>query len=81
MANIIIAIATVVIAVYAIMSYKLASKIQSRDDEFRQEARDLYQAIAISNLIDPAIDEGSGQWERAKKLFNKYYTGKTPIFD
>ena len=45
------AIATFIIACFAGASFWLASRIQSRDDEFRQQISDLYKAIVISNVI------------------------------
>jgi hypothetical protein len=72
------AIATVVIAIYAFMSYRLASKIKAKDDEHRQQTTDLYQAIVISNLIgERPMVSGSEKI----KYFKAKYKGKTPIFD
>lgn len=72
------AIATVVIAWYAIANHKLASKIQSRDDEFRQQISDLYKAMVISNVISGPYDT-----HLAIEDFNIHYEkagGKTKIF-
>jgi len=78
------AAATIVIAVFTGVNAWLASTIQSREDEFRQQVSDLYKAITISNLMrreqtsDVFIEENM-------RLFNKTYKekakGKTPIFD
>jgi predicted PurR-regulated permease PerM len=76
-AIIITAIATGVIAYYATQSHKLASKIQIRDDEFRQQIKDLYQAIVVSNVIEPS----PGDTSKAIKHFKEFYKGKTPILD
>ena len=80
--EIIITIATVVIAFFAIASYRLASKIQERDEEHRQQISDLYQAIVISNFISN-LDraEGYSSIENMKREFKMEYKGKTPIFD
>lgn len=66
--------ATVVIAYYAWVNHEIASKIQSRDDEFRQEMKDLYVAMVLSNLL--SSDSGIG---RRKTLFEEAYEGKTRI--
>jgi hypothetical protein len=68
------AIATAVIALNALMSYRLVSRIQTRDNDFRQQLRDLYEAIVISNLLfsETGLD-------RRLALFEGTYQGKTPI--
>jgi hypothetical protein len=75
MANVVIAIATVVIAIFAIMSYRLGSKIQSRDEGFRQQISDLYQAVVISSVITGPQPELT----RAIRRFKVLYKGTTPI--
>lgn len=73
------ALATILIAIFAGVSHRLASKIQSRDEEFRQQVSDLYQAIALSNLMigKKAFDTIT---EENIETFKKFYTGKTIIF-
>ena len=68
------AIATAVIALNALMSYRLISKIQTRDDDFRQQLNDLCRAIVISNLLfsETGLD-------RRLALFEANYQGKTQI--
>jgi hypothetical protein len=79
--------ATIVIAIYAGVNYRLASTIRSRDDEFREDAKtrdeefrqqvsNLYQAIVISNLIHPPQNNTA----QAIKHFRELYMGETPIF-
>ncbi|MFC1532658.1 hypothetical protein ACFL7M_04750 [Thermodesulfobacteriota bacterium] len=75
---IITAIATAIIAIYAFMSYRLASKIQSREDEFRQQTQDLFQAIVISNIVASGSESYTSG---AIKYFKEHYKGKIPIFD
>ena len=81
------AVATGVIAWYANRSHNLASKIQSRDNEYRQQVTardneyrqqvtDLYQAIVISYLLQ----EMGWTTKEKIKVFNEHYTGKTRIF-
>ncbi len=81
------AIATGVIAWYAWKSNELSSKIQSRDDEFRQQASDLYKAIAISNMVIVQGERYRGrpndqaaEIKTRIKLFEEFYKGETPIF-
>jgi hypothetical protein len=68
------AIATVVIGFCAIASYRLASKIQKREKEYRQQVSDLYHAMVISNLL--STDSGIS---RRFDLFKINYKGETPI--
>ena len=75
------AVATAVIAWYTIVSYKLSRNIVLKDveyqeqiDEYRQQVSDLFQAIAISNLIDDLHTREN------KRLFKENYTGETKIF-
>lgn len=75
------ALATAAIAFYSFMSYQLASKIQSRDDEFRREVKDLYQAIVVSNLVLAQGPVGiCSNMEGRIGYFNEYYKGETSIF-
>jgi hypothetical protein len=79
-AMIITALATGVIAWYAVASHDLSSKISMRDEEDRQKTSDLFQAIVISNFLShPDIDEGQAKTDRRIKLFKEKYKGKTPI--
>ena len=70
------AIATAAIAVYSFMSYQLASSIKSRDEEFRQQIRDLYEAIVISNIVTERRE-----LEGRIEAFKQHYRGRTPIFE
>jgi len=75
------AIATAVIAIYAFLNYQLTSKIQKRGEEDRQQTRDLFQAIVISNILsNPEANLGSSNLENKIKAFEELYKGKTPIF-
>ena len=79
--NSIIAIATVVIAIFAIASFVLAWSIQQRDKENRQQISDLFQAIVISNILsNPEATLGSSHLDGKIKLFKEFYKGKTPIY-
>jgi hypothetical protein len=83
------AIATSVIAIYSIMSYKLAKEITKQDKSYRDslenltknnqnELSDLYQAIVIATLMG-----GSGNTGVVKTLidtFSEHYKGNIEIF-
>jgi archaellum biogenesis protein FlaJ (TadC family) len=66
-------LATVAIAIYAGVNYNFTSKIQSRDEEFKQDLRKLYRGIVISTLIAPSVLEGTAVGEDAIKEFNEVY--------
>ena len=78
-------IATIIIAIYAWRSHKLAEQIkhanelrETEDKEFRQRISDLYQAIVISTLL--SAPSGYGAIGEAIDAFRSYYKGKTLIF-
>lgn len=85
MPEIVIACATAVIAYYAWRSHQLSKSIieltNKRDNdekEFKQQIKDLYEAIVISNLIGTP----HGADSRAPFMaFKRRYTGSTKIFD
>lgn len=59
---------------YTVVNYRLASKIQEREKEYRQQVSDLYHAMVVSNLL--STDSGI---DTRFDLFEKNYKGKTPI--
>ena len=71
------ALATAVIAYHAVASQLLNQKIKERDEEFRQQVSDMYQAIVVSNVVSPAQSDTSKAIDRFREL----YKGKTKIFD
>lgn len=81
---IITALATGVIAYYSWCSHRLAISLRnmdeartSKDQEFRQQLSDLYQALVIANLLG-----GQSIKEARRALveeFKKMYKGNTPI--
>ena len=88
-ANIVMMLATMVIAYYAYANHCLSKEMnrsaKQRQDEIResteqhqQEIKDLYQAIVVSTLISGP--SSTGRLERAIKAFEKHYKGKTKIF-
>lgn len=66
--------ATCVIAYYALENHRLTKSLISKDDEFKQELRDLYKAIVVSNLCKATSDA-----DIKKREFESMYDGKTPI--
>ena len=72
---IVTAIATAMIAYYAIKSHGLSEEIKSanelrakRDDEFREQISDLYKAIVFSNIVG-----GQSEFLSAVRHFNALY--------
>lgn len=80
------AVATCVIAIYSLLSFKLSQELKraneiktAGDQEFREQVRDLYQAIVIATLISgPSGYELDGN--RVLGKFSSLYNGKTEIF-
>ena len=85
LATITTAIATAVIAYYARRSHRISESIiqltRKRDDDekrFKQQIKDLYQAIVVSNIVGTP----HGADSRAPiEAFEKLYKGSTKIFD
>jgi hypothetical protein len=74
-------IATVVISWVAVQSYRLASKINAKDAEFRQQFNDLLRAMAISNMLSAPSLPLSSNLESRVKCFNLWYgDGVVKIF-
>ncbi len=78
-------IATVMIWVYAHRSHQLAMALKQvdemrtrKDEEFRQQLRDLYQAIVVATLL--GAPAGVVGVKPAIAQFEALYTGKTEIF-
>jgi hypothetical protein len=69
------ALATAVIAYHAVASHVLSQKIRARDEEFRQQVTDLYQAL----IIITAGVSGPTTESHAIKRFKELYKGNTPI--
>lgn len=83
--TIVMAIATVFLAIFAYQSNKLAQEIKRTNDlkdagdaEFKQQLSDLYQAIVISTLLSGPSSYGS--LKQAIGAFKTQYGGKTQIF-
>lgn len=82
---VITAISTFVIAIYSWKSYKLSVELkrsndnaQTRDQEYRQQTSDLFQAMTIAMLISGPTSTGG--FSSARDMFNSLYKGKTQIF-
>jgi hypothetical protein len=69
-------IATIAIAVWGFLIYRLASKFQSRDEEYKQQLRDYFEATVISNILSAS----QGETGKLIKRFQEHYTGRTKIF-
>lgn len=72
------AIATTVIAYFTYQNYKMYKVLQNKDEEYKKQTRDLYQAIVISTLLSGPSSYGA--YRECKEVFKKEYVGETPIF-
>ena len=85
--SIVTALATTVITIFSWRSYCLSEEIKKstedqgkREEEFKSQVKDLYQAIVISNVFSgPSC---CGELTQAIDAFkSQYYKGKFKIFD
>lgn len=72
------AIATVAIAYFTYQNYNMYKIIQNRDEGYKKQTRELYQAIVISTLLSGPSSYGS--YSQCKDIFKKEYRGETTIF-
>lgn len=87
--SIITAIATGVIAWFAWRSHQISREIikltRGRNEEdatFKQEIKDFYQAIVVSNILSaPGIAKDLDKQNAQINTFKKLYNGKTNIFE
>jgi len=74
--NVIIGVATRVIAFASISNLLLAKSLQKKSEQHEQEMRDLLNALVIAQLCAPH----GGEWQSAgMSRFKQRYKGKTPI--
>jgi len=78
-------IATVFIALYGWKTHQLTLQLKAaedqrskREEEFRQQLSDLYQAITIATLLSGP--SGVGAFPSAIEAFQSKYKGKVRIF-
>lgn len=69
-------VATVVIAVYAVVTHRLTKAIHDAAGRSQEQFSDLLQAIVVSNMTAGS----GGAVSIAIKNFNNHYKGKTEIF-
>ncbi|RLD18703.1 MAG: hypothetical protein DRI36_00765 [Caldiserica bacterium] len=69
--SIVSAIATLAIAIFTYLNFR-------KDKKFKQELKDLYQAIVIATILSGPTSYG--EFEKAKNVFKEVYKGKTDIF-
>jgi len=72
------ALSTVVIAIFTGLNFFFNRAILKKDEEFKQQVKDLYQAIVIATILSGPTSYG--QFDEAKKVFEKLYKGKIKIF-
>ena len=84
--SIVTALATTAIAIFSWCSYCLSKEIKKsmedqskREEEFKSQVKDLYQAIVISNLLSGP--SSFGDLPKAINAFKSQYKGKFRIFD
>ena len=84
--SIVTALATTAIAIFSWNSYCLSKQIKKatedqikRDEEFKSQIKDLYQAIVISNVLSGPSSYGA--LTQAIDAFKSQYKGKFKIFD
>ena len=70
------AIATTAIAILTFMNYQLIAKIQRKDEEYKRQIRDYFEATVISNIVG-----GPHEPSKAIKTFGDHYKGETKIFN
>jgi hypothetical protein len=73
----IIAVATVVLAIYAVSNFRLAKSIQEKNEQHEQETKDLLQALVLAELCRP---HGGENTNKGIQRFKNLYSGKTEIF-
>jgi len=80
------AIATTVIALFSWRSFCLSKEIKkiaenqhTKEEEFKSQTKDLYQAIVISNILSGPSSYGA--LNQAIDAFKSQYTGTFKIFD
>ncbi len=75
------AVSTGVIAVFSIVSFFLARSIKAKSDEYQKQVSDLFQAIAITNILSGlGTATGLTTMDGMIEEFNKHYKGETTIF-
>jgi len=72
------AIATAFIAYFTWQNYKMYKILREKDEEYKRQTRDLYQAIVISTLLSGPSSYGA--YRECKETFKKEYAGGTKIF-
>lgn len=69
--------ATAVIAVYAVLTYRLSKQISRQSELHQQDLDDLFEAIVVATLLSgpTTID-----FDRTQKAFENHYKGKRKVF-
>jgi hypothetical protein len=72
------AVATLVLAFFAVSNYCLAKSIKEKSERHEQEIRDFLQASVLAQMLAP---HGGESVQSAVARFKHEYKGKTHIFD
>jgi len=71
-------ISTIFIARATWLNYRIYETLQKKDEDYKKQTSDLYQAIVISTLLSGP--SSYGQYGQTKDVFKKEYRGETKIF-
>ena len=77
-ATVVTAVATGVIAFFTWKMHQVTQQHSRKEEEFRQQLSDLYQAITIATLLSG--NSNAGVLRNAIEAFKSVYKGTTPIF-
>lgn len=73
-------LAAVFVAIFTWLNYTMYKDIQKRDEEYKEQTKDLFRAIAISNLLSGSSGTSTTTINELIQIFDKKYDGKTKIF-
>jgi len=79
LSSVVVALATAVIAWATWQVHKTTKMASAREETFREQLSDLYQALVIATIVG-AVPTGS-TLSVAIGRFRNQYKGKTPIFE
>ena len=68
------------VAAFTFVNFLMYKEMQRKDEEFRQKAGDLFQAISIATMLSGPSGTSTSTIDELIKIFKTKYTGKTRIF-
>ncbi len=78
LSSVVIALATAVIAWATWQVHKTTKAASAREETFREQLSDLYQALVIATIVGAGTTGTTGQ---TIGQFKNLYKGETPIFE